>query len=295
MVVLFSDLLEACGDDDGARDMIIAHELAHIRCGHLKWIWFTLPGHFVPFLGGALSRAREYTCDRFGLAGARSTGSALRGLAILSAGPAFASRVNLTAFVDQREDLNTGFMTLGEWFGSHPPLAKRIAALDASVAEHAYDPSRGRAMALAILVLLFVGGAAGTVAVATVGVAMLGTLVDPALLEPQSGIFDDDDASFTARSAPAVDPAQARATVDGDFQTLTAFIAARWDMAAPPESMTAVRVRWQSEMSDAFPTDPFDGLEYGYDPLDGGFRLWSSGPDGEPLTDDDIIVTHPRG
>src|SRR6185369_3347343 len=33
-IVLYSDLLEACGENASARDMIIGHELGHIRAGH---------------------------------------------------------------------------------------------------------------------------------------------------------------------------------------------------------------------------------------------------------------------
>lgn len=55
LIVLFSDLLEACGDDEAARDMIIAHELGHVHAGHLRWHWFLLPSKLVPFLGSALS------------------------------------------------------------------------------------------------------------------------------------------------------------------------------------------------------------------------------------------------
>ena len=55
MVVLFSDLLEACGDSAAARDMIIGHELGHIRAGHLRGRWLLMPASFVPFLGSALS------------------------------------------------------------------------------------------------------------------------------------------------------------------------------------------------------------------------------------------------
>jgi hypothetical protein len=68
MVVLMADLLEACGSNDAARDMIIGHELGHIRAGHLRFHWVLLPVAFVPFVGSALSRAREYTCDRYGRA-----------------------------------------------------------------------------------------------------------------------------------------------------------------------------------------------------------------------------------
>jgi Zn-dependent protease with chaperone function len=36
-VVLFSDLVKACGDNVDALDFIIAHELGHIHRGHLNW------------------------------------------------------------------------------------------------------------------------------------------------------------------------------------------------------------------------------------------------------------------
>src|SRR5262249_26270104 len=62
LLVLFSDLLEACEGDDAARDMVIAHEIGHVRCGHLRWRWFLFPGLLVPFVGSAYSRACEYTC-----------------------------------------------------------------------------------------------------------------------------------------------------------------------------------------------------------------------------------------
>lgn len=39
--------------------------------------------------------------------------------------------------------------------------------------------------------------------------------------------------------------------------------------------------------------DPFDGLDYGYDAAAGRYRLWSSGPDGEPGTEDDLSLEGP--
>src|SRR5262249_45453141 len=93
LVVLFAELLDACGDDQAARDMIIAHELGHIHAGHLRWRWLHALSMLVPFLGHALSRAREYTCDRYGARGASSVESAVRGLVILAAGPKQAMHV----------------------------------------------------------------------------------------------------------------------------------------------------------------------------------------------------------
>ena len=40
---------------------------------------------------------------------------------------------------------------------------------------------------------------------------------------------------------------------------------------------------------EPLPTDPFDGLNYGFDPIEGGLRIYSSGPDGAPSTEDDLV------
>ncbi|HSA60254.1 MAG TPA: M48 family metallopeptidase [bacterium] len=155
-IILYSDLLEACGEDTSARDMIVAHELGHIKEGHLKYLWFLLPGMFVPFLGSALSRAREYTCDRYGLAGAGRKDGALRGLAILAAGAERGPTVNLQALARQVEDLNAGWLTIGTWLSSHPPLADRVIALEESLKPAGFTGSRGTYRALALIGAVYV-------------------------------------------------------------------------------------------------------------------------------------------
>jgi Zn-dependent protease with chaperone function len=127
--VLYSDLVRACGDNLDALDFIVGHELGHIHRGHLNWPWLVGPAMFIPFLGTAYSRACEYTCDRYGFQAPSDSNRSLDGLCILAAGPQFVPYVNRQAFVDQHDDLNTAFMKLGEWFATHPPLAKRVAAL----------------------------------------------------------------------------------------------------------------------------------------------------------------------
>jgi Zn-dependent protease with chaperone function len=174
-VVLFSQLLDACGDDEAARDMIIAHELGHIHAGHVRLQWLIIPAGIVPFLGTALSRAREYTCDRYGLAGAGNSAGAVRGLTILAAGPNHAARVNLAAFARQHADINTGLMTIGEWFGTHPPLTKRIAQLDPALATHAGRSRAGAMRAAAILLLVLLPVVIGGYLAASKFAAMIAT------------------------------------------------------------------------------------------------------------------------
>ena len=273
IVVLYSDLLAACGDNEGARDMIISHELAHLRCGHLRWTWLTLPGAFVPLLGSALSRAREYTCDRFGLAGAGDPAGATRGLAILSAGPRFGPEVNLRAFVDQRTDLNTGFMTLGEWFSTHPPLTKRIAVLNPSLGDGRFHPGKGRALAIAILAIVLLAGAGGTMAVATVGSRFMSA----------SGALESPATSVVATAA------ELRAQAEMDISRLSAFVEEQWGAGDAPSTIDEVGARWYAVTGEAIPLDPFDGYPYGYTLLPNGYRFWSLGPDATTPTDDVVL------
>ncbi|HEX5036734.1 MAG TPA: M48 family metallopeptidase [bacterium] len=193
VIILYSDLLEACGEDTAARDMIVAHELGHIKEGHLKYLWFLLPGLFVPFLGSALSRAREYTCDRYGLAGAGRTEGAMRGLTILAAGAKRGPQVNLQAMARQVEDLNSGWLTLGTWLATHPPLAARMIALEETLKPAGYDGSRGLIRALGIVGAVYV--------LPTLAMIIVYTFVVMAALNKQR------ERNFDFPSAPAYDSA----------------------------------------------------------------------------------------
>lgn len=164
VIVLFSNLLDACGDNEAARDMIIAHELGHIRAGHTRLRWLVTPASLVPFLGSALSQAREYTCDRYGLAGAGDKAGALLGLTILAAGATHAPRVNQQALALQREDLDTGWLTIGAWMSTHPPLSKRLAALEPALLAGLRPSRTGRIRASIIVGLIGLVWLAGIVA-----------------------------------------------------------------------------------------------------------------------------------
>jgi hypothetical protein len=118
---------------------------------------------FIPFLGTAYSRACEFTCDRYGFQAPSDPTRGLDGLCILAAGPQYVSMVDREAFAAQRRDLDTVFMRLGGWFATHPPLAQRIAALDANLeldVEGSITATLGALLvALLIMVVPLVGGA----------------------------------------------------------------------------------------------------------------------------------------
>jgi Zn-dependent protease with chaperone function len=277
MVVLFSDLLDACGENTAARDMIIAHELGHVHRGHLRWHWVLLPAGVIPFLLTALSRAREYTCDRYGLAGAGNTEGALLGLAILSAGGKHGPLVNRRVFATQRAALNTGWMTLGEWLGTHPPLSKRMIALDPALA--AGTPRLrpvGPLRAAAIIALVFL----------PIGLATwLGVSKLPALLQQ---------ANQKQRTQPAVNPLDS-VRVRQDLNRLGAFITAEQESGrgVPANGRDFAEIWRAAYPNEAMPRDA-DSSSFGYYRTRDGFVLWSSGLDGESDTEDDMVYRSPR-
>ena len=279
MIVLFSDLLEACGANTTARDMVIGHELGHIKAGHLQWSWLLFPGMLVPFLGTTYSRAREYTCDRYGAALCGDPKGALLGLAILAAGGAHGPRVNLAAFTRQREQLDTGFMTLAKWLGTHPPLCDRVAALEPSLAAGVKPYFKGPLRVVAGVVVVFLVGAIG----AGVFVAKLVPKFREVMEAAQAGQTD----TRPSRPTPA---AGARQQVETELADLAEVAREyRRENEAFPADYDALLAAWKASRGGArVPVDAFDGQAYGYILEGNSFLLWSAGPDGESGTDDDI-------
>lgn len=141
-VVLYSDVVEvARRQGDAALAFVVAHELAHHKRGHTGWKRIlTTPAQMIPFLGGAYSRACEYTCDAFG-AYARPDGAA-DGLLVLAAGKRLYRDVNLSAYVAQGET-ETGFwISFAEALSSHPNLPKRVKAVQARLSRTLPSQSR---------------------------------------------------------------------------------------------------------------------------------------------------------
>ncbi len=294
LIVLYSDLLEACGEDESARDMIIAHELGHIHAGHLNWRMLTLPASFVPFLGHALSRAREYTCDRYGLAGAGNADGATRGLAILAAGKVHGPKLNRAALVRQRSDINTGWMTLGSWLSTHPPLSKRLAMLDPSLEEGVKLPATGAKRAVGIIAAIYF-------APAIVVMALMATTFGKSFREAmeQAQVQAEAQNAASVEGGPAGeyamrDPAEVEAAVAKarrDVARLAGMLEGEraagrplpWDWQGRQELWT------ERNPAQPYPLDPFDSSTYGYARDGDDYRLWSTGPDVESYTDDDIV------
>jgi len=298
-IVLYSDLLEACGDNQEARDFIIAHELGHLAAGHLRGRWLILPGLFVPFLGTAYSRACEYTSDRYGISVARDREAALDGLTILAAGAKHGPRVNRRALVAQRADMQKVLMKIGAWLSTHPPIADRLATLAPQLSDRPVGAgaSLRAALLLAVLALLpfaFVG--ALFTLLPSGGFFAQKLTSNNALAASMFGdtAFADQLPSDDHDADPTLDVDAAMTQIHADITALAAIAEAHHERtgAAPQSPEHLYKLFIAAKPDAAQPGDPFnDGLPYGYRVLDDGrFMLWSVGPDADSEDDDPYYI-----
>jgi Zn-dependent protease with chaperone function len=297
MIVLFAELLDACEGDDAARDMVIGHEIGHLRLGHLDWFMLTAPGRFIPFLGAAYSRACELSCDRWGAALCGDREGAARGLAILAAGGKRGAQVNLKAFVAQRETLDTGWMTLGQWLSTYPPLSARIEAIEPALGRHVPHSTKGPTRAAFLLASILVLPSVAMMA----GVAMWVALMQSQFAQLQQstaagddfGLDDLDDADFddsdhAQRAEGTTEELTARANTE--LAEIAAVLREHHQRTGKvPEDFEELGAVWSDYRDTPVAiTDPFDGYDYGYSAMGNSVVLMSSGPDSEAETDDDI-------
>src|SRR3954471_6711638 len=128
-VVLFSDVLAlATQKGEKAVSFVVGHELGHVRRKHMTRRTLVYPAMMVPFLGGAYSRACEYTCDRIG--NALEPEGGVDGLLVLAAGRELYTQVNSQEYSNQRETETGFFVRFAEILSTHLNLTKRVAVLN---------------------------------------------------------------------------------------------------------------------------------------------------------------------
>lgn len=288
-IVLYSDLLEACGDNTEARDMIIAHELGHLKAGHLRGLWFLLPGLFVPFLGSAYSRAREYTADRYGFATCHDQKAALVGMGILAAGGEHGPKINLYSFAKQGNDLNSTWMTLGRWLASHPPLVDRIAAVEPTLITNRQTRLRGTIGAIALIISIFV--------VPTVTAAAFGTKIMAVFKQAEKVSQAPQKTDQTERRQLTTDEAAiASQQAWNDMKALSTVVEEyREKTGELPMNGDATYAAWKILRPGVKPpVDPFDGYNYGYDMDEDRYVILSEGPSTDTQDDDLVFKPKPR-
>ncbi len=173
-IVLYSDIVDALEDHPDALNFYIGHEIGHLKRKHLMWGPVLAPAAFLPIIGTAYSRAREYTCDRHGLAVCSNPASAQLGMAALAAGGRRWRSMNSERYISQTKHSSGFWMSLHELISDYPWLTKRLAAIRA--ATNGEELKQPRRHLLAWFFALFlprfgVGGAAsGLVAIAMIGI-----------------------------------------------------------------------------------------------------------------------------
>ena len=127
-IVIYTEILQAAyekGTDAVA--FVLAHELGHIKRGHLVKNFFISPAAVILPLRLAYSRACEYTCDLIGREASSEKG--VDGLLILAAGRKLGSRVNIPEYVEKARGERGFWVWFAEFMSTHPNLPKRIARL----------------------------------------------------------------------------------------------------------------------------------------------------------------------
>ncbi|MFC3383052.1 M48 family metallopeptidase [Couchioplanes azureus] len=114
-------------NQDGLR-FILGHELGHIRLHHVS-LWYQLSVAYserIPLLGPALSRLREYSCDRHG---AHLSPQGMTGLVLLASGRHTENVVDVDELVRQGRALRGFWVGLSQLPRSHPFTVRRLERL----------------------------------------------------------------------------------------------------------------------------------------------------------------------
>lgn len=165
MVVLYSDLCEIL-QTGGEKELafIISHELAHIKRNHLTKQLLIIPALWFPFIGEAYSRACEYTCDRMAAHFTNDAESAMNGLTILAIGKTLYKRVDREQYLMQSSYEKGFFVWLAEKLSTHPPLPKRIHAIQQFAGiptEIVFKSTRRFGAIIAVIAVLVLAGSIG--------------------------------------------------------------------------------------------------------------------------------------
>ncbi len=174
-VIIYSDLVEAC-HDPRQLEFVIGHEVGHLAAGHLKWNAVLWPFMLVPLLGMAYSRAREYTCDRCGLAVVNDPEASMRGLIVLAAGGKQAARADVGAFMQQRLETGGFWSAVVELGSTHPYLCKRVSALQEFVQPGSAPPVPRNPLAYPLAPFFAFGAVGGAGASMLIVVAIIGVI-----------------------------------------------------------------------------------------------------------------------
>lgn len=180
-IVFYSDIIDALEDHPEAINFYVGHELGHIHRRHLLWRPVLWPAGILPLLGAAYSRAREYTCDLYGLHCCDSRDSAAKGLAALAAGHRRWRGMDLTRYAGQSRDTGGFWMSFHELISDYPWLVKRAARILSPEGAHPIPSRNPFAWLLALFVpRIGIGGNAASLLLFVAIIGILAAIAIPA-------------------------------------------------------------------------------------------------------------------
>ena len=108
---------------------ILGHEMSHIKLRHVSiWIRYTVMlAEILPVIGPALSRVREYSCDRLGQAVSKNDG--IEAMMALTMGKHLYKKTNVADYLESTKCVKGFWTWLINLSSSHPLLPRRIRAL----------------------------------------------------------------------------------------------------------------------------------------------------------------------
>ena len=108
---------------------ILGHEMSHIKLRHLSiWVRYTVMlAEVLPIIGPALSRVREYSCDRLSQAVSKNDG--IEAMMALTMGKHLYKRTNVADYIESTGCVRGFWTWLVNLNSSHPILPKRVRAL----------------------------------------------------------------------------------------------------------------------------------------------------------------------
>ncbi len=187
-IVLYSDMLQACGSDTAEIRFVLGHEIGHIQQNHVLKHIFLLPGRIMPLIGDAYSRACERTCDRYGAAGTTDTDGAVRAMMMLSAGPEYGKTLRPEKFAAQHATERGFFVSWHELTSAYPTLSQRVANLLAikSGVPPIRQPRNPFAYVFALFTLSGPGGGFSSLLLTVFFIAFFAALFVPAIEKAKS-------------------------------------------------------------------------------------------------------------
>lgn len=191
-VALYSDIVEAYGQNSDEIRFIIGHEIGHIQRKHILKLLFLGPTLIIPLLGAAYSRACEATCDRFGVFAVNNPSGAITAMMILSGGKEAGRLMSPEAFSEQHQKQRGFFVSWYELISGYPTLSQRVANIIAIKDNCAVQKTPRHPLSYIFAFFTFggSGSGAGNIVVTVAVIAMLAAIAIPNLLRAKIAAND---------------------------------------------------------------------------------------------------------